>query len=171
MDRSKILSLLLIVTSVILVIAIVFLIYFYATRDTRENVIDVKLESGESSSLKFENLTLLPGESCEYELELSHRVKADYDITLSFSDQDSELTLKSFVYAKVTAGDEVICDTLLSELFDGEALTFSRELSKDKAETVKILYYMPSEVGNEAKNAEAKFNLVISADNTGGIYD
>lgn len=162
---------LLIFTAAIIVIAIIFLIYFFVTRNSREDVIDVRLDSDKSTALEFENLAIIPGGSCQYELKLSHNVKADYKITLSFADKDEKLTLKSYVYAKVIAGDEVICDALLEDIFNGDPLTFTRELSKKKSETVKIVYYMPTEVDNDAKNAEAKFDLVISADNSGGLYE
>ena len=163
---------LLIATLIVIVIGVIFLIYFFVTGDSREDVIDVELSPEiSSSSLKFENLCIIPGESCEYEIELSHKVRADYEIKLSFVGENKELALKNYVYAKITAGEEVICDALLKDILDGDPLTFTRSLSKKKSETVKIVYYMPSDVGNEAKNTEANFELIISADNSGGLYE
>ena len=146
----------------LIVFGISLSIYFVASRDDR-NIIDVKLDSSESqSSVEFCALGLVPGKSVEYTIRLTNEVEGEYNITLEF-EEEAEQELKKYVFAKIEVGGKIICDSLLADLFNGEKLSFSGALSSDKSRNIKITYYMPDSVGNEAQNAEANFELRITA--------
>jgi hypothetical protein len=56
-----------------------------------------------------------------------------------------------------------MCDELLADLLGGEDIVVHGDITAADEYKVTIVYYMPEEVGNEAANAEAWFNLYITA--------
>lgn len=58
---------------------------------------------------------------------------------------------------------EVICDELLAEVFAQEGYELAVDFADGAKNEIKIIYYMPENVGNEAQNAEAKFDLIVTA--------
>lgn len=127
------------------------------------NVIEVEVQNGETQSVEFENLCLIPGEECLYVIELSSDIADEYEISLKF-EETQEDALKNFAYAKIEANGETVCDKLLADLFGGEEILLYCDL-KDGGREITITYYIPENVGNEAQNSGAVFDLSITASN------
>jgi hypothetical protein len=66
---------------------------------------------------------------------------------------------------KIISGDEVICDELLAKVFEDDDIVLPVDFAEDKNTELKIVYYLPVDIGNEAKNAEAVFELLLTASN------
>ena len=81
---------------------------------------------------------------------------------IKFTEKE-EGTLKSFAHVKIEKGDEVIYDELLSDAFSDDGITLPVKYGKKNSVKLKVTYYLPSEVGNEAENAEAVFELQVTA--------
>ncbi len=128
----------------------------------KDSNIDVNIKEGETSIVEFEKLGLIPGESTEYKINLSTEAGTTDCIYINF-DETQDSPLKDFVKAKISINGEVICDELLSVLFNADDITYAVDLNSADCEIV-IVYYMPLEVGNEAENAEAWFNLLVTAE-------
>lgn len=124
--------------------------------------INIEIEDGEESVVEFEKLGLVPGQSVEYNIALSTKDGPTNRIYLNFYETEDS-PLKEFVRAKITINDEVLCDELLADLFYGYEADYLIDISKSDCK-INITYYMPLEVGNEAENAEAWFNLYITAE-------
>ena len=139
--------------------------YFVANPD-RGDVISVDLGKPSGDTVNFDDLALLPGHSSEYKIFLGGDVKNDCNVTLKFA-ESGDKDLKKFVYAKIEYNGKNVYgkDMLLEELFKADAVTFPCELSNGEDHIIKITYYMPVEVSNEAENAEADFVLEIVASN------
>ena len=153
------------VMAVMIVIAILLLTYVIKAPDSGNDVITVTVENGGEEWLSFENLSLLPGESCAYTVSLLSGYADGYDVDLTFV-AGEETALGSNVYVRVVTEDgRTLCDASLTELFDGGTLIFSCALSGGEGYDLTVTYYMPPEVGNEAKNAEVIFDLRITASN------
>lgn len=119
----------------------------------------------------FSDLTMIPGESSKYCLLLSSEVEDEFEITLHFSEIDDKL-LKEFAYVRIENGDELLCDKRLSEVLLGEPLTCTRKLSNKTEADIRITYYLPEDVGNEAQGTAAEFELMITASNDEvSVYD
>ena len=75
--------------------------------------------------------------------------------------------LKNFVYARVEYNGKNVYgkDILLADLFKADIVKFPCELSDGKDHILKITYYMPVDVSNEAENTDADFILRIVASN------
>lgn len=164
MPKSKIMRIILIAGSLLIIVGVSLMTWMLSTEDER-GVIEVKLEDGKTESLAFEDLTLVPGESCEYVVKLEKSSVSKYNVELDFVDTDREKTLKNYARVKIVAGDEVICDELLADAFENEIIVLSVDFDEGKNTELKIVYYLPIEVGNEAKKAEAFFELLLKATN------
>lgn len=132
----------------------------YRTLD--QTVIEVDVRNGETQTIRFESLCLVPGEVCDYTLTLGSHVTGGL-IELAFRDQAPEKMLKAFAFVRIEYGDRVICDARLDSVFTQGALQV--ELTGAEHGAVRISYYLPQDVGNEAQNAEADFELLVTAKN------
>ena len=144
--------------------------YFLFNADRETNIHDIDLKIDGRYTLEFSELDLIPGESAEYDVNLHSEMAVDAFVSLEFKrvDEIAEgiAKLENYAYARITRGDEVLCDSLLSELLNNETrVTFECAIGANDHSNLKITYYMPSEVGNEAQNAEASFEMIITATN------
>ncbi len=162
MTTNKLVRIALIVLSITLLLGVGLSIALLVPRE--ENIIRVDLENGEDTLIEFKQLSLTPGAECSYTLLLSTETDDEFDITFTFTETDDS-PLKEYVYVKITDGEETIYELLLSDLLDGESLHMTRRLEKREAHPIVITYYLPQDVGNEAQDAEAVFDLHISASN------
>ena len=165
MTKSTITSILVIGICVLILAGSGLMAYFVANPD-RGDVISVDLGKPSGDTVKFDDLALLPGQSTEYEIFLGGDVKSDCEVALDFK-EEGDKTLKNFVYAKVEYNGKNVYgkDMLLKELLKADTLKFPCELSNGEDHILKITFYMPEDVSNEAENAEADVALKIVASN------
>ena len=162
MNRIKIIRIVMVILSAMLLIGVGMTGWMLGTRDDRE-VVRIDLD-GQIDPIGFENLCLIPGESCSYTFRLKGDVAKEYDVHLRFEETE-EKTLKNFAFVRIETNGTVLCDELMATAFEGEGIELHMDLSQAKQQDLIITYYMPLEVGNEAQNAEAIFDLLITATN------
>ena len=163
MTRSNYVQVVLIVLSTLIIIGALLLSFLMSTDDDR-NVIEVRLGDGSTESVKFESLGLVPGEKCEYTISLKGNKAETYELKLDFVENEGK-ELKNFARVNISANGEAICDELLSDVFENDDIVLDVDFNQNKNTELKIVYYMPLDVGNEAKNAEAVFELQLTASN------
>ena len=163
MKKIKWMRIVLIVMSAFLLISAA-LVGWISRKYGEENVIEVSIREDTVQTVEFENLCLLPGEQCSYTISMSSEKAEAYDLTLQLVETE-EKTLKHFAYIRIEAGGEIICDQLLADAFESDAMVLPVDFSQNRNTELTVTYYMPSEVGNEAENAEAIFDLRIVASN------
>jgi hypothetical protein len=130
-----------------------------------EDIIKVQLSDGKTEVIRFDSLSLLPGDSCEYTVKLKRDNFSKYELSLNFVDDDPQKTLKDYVHVKIITGKKVIYDDLLATAFEDGNIVLPVDFTKKQNTELKIVYYLPLEVGNEAKNAEALFKIQLTAHN------
>jgi hypothetical protein len=162
MNRIKIIRIVMVILSAMLLIGVGMTGWMLGTRDDRE-VVRIDLD-GQIDPIGFENLCLIPGESCSYTFRMKGDVAKEYDVHLRFEETE-EKTLKNFAFVRIETNGTVLCDELMATAFEGEGIELHVDLSQAKQQDLIITYYMPLEVGNEAQNAEAIFDLLITATN------
>lgn len=153
----------LIVGSVLIIGGVVLMTCMLATENDRD-VIDVQLDEGKTQSVKFENLSLVPGQECEYTIRLEKVSLDECELNLDFVEMD-EGSLKKFARVKIISNGEVLCDELLADVLEGDSVILPVDFDEGKNTELKIVYYLPIEIGNEAKNATAAFELRLTASN------
>lgn len=163
MNRRKILRILMGIASLLIILGVVLMVRMCA-RAENPNVIVIHLEEDEVEGIKFEHLCLIPGETCEYRVSVHSDMAKQCDLQFDFVETEED-TLKHYAYVRIESGGEVVYDKLLAEAFEDEAICAVADFRENKNTEFTIVYYLPIEVGNEAENAEAVFELLISARN------
>ena len=163
MIRSRFMRILLVCASLMMIVGVALMGWIFATAEER-NVIKVSLDDGQTKAISFSDLSMVPGDSCEYQIKLDSESSKQFVLTMEFA-ESGDLDLKKFAYVKILSGEEVICDTLMEALFDGDPIVLDVDLKEKKNAELTIVYYLPLDVGNEAKNAEAVFDLLLTASN------
>ena len=161
--RSGFMRVLLVITSLLIIIGVILMLLMIGARDTK-NIIEVELVSERTNSVEFDRLSLIPGASVEYTLLLTSELDEVHEVHFDFCEiGDNEL--KNYAYAKIIHEGEVTCDMPLSELFCN-VITIPVDITETKGKEVTLIYYLPSEVGNEAQGAESVIQLLITSRNT-----
>ena len=147
----------------ILIIIGVILMWWMLDGYNKVNSITIRIEEGETQLIEFEHIGLIPGETCEYTVKI--KGKKDFVMRLDFIEQDDpeRTNLKDFAFVKIISGSEIVFEELLADAFEHEELVLPIDFSKNQNTELTIVYYLPIEVGNEAKNAVADFDLQIKA--------
>ncbi len=149
-----------IVVIAVLIICGVILTLLLMNEKVRGKVLDIGLD-GEISPIEFGELKMVPGDSVEYKLAFTGRAAQKYKVNLNFADAAPDGTLKHFVRVKILSGETEIYDRLLADAMDGKDLNLIVNFKKEENTELKLVYYMPLEVGNEAKLATSDFRLNI----------
>ena len=164
MLNNKIRRALLVMSSLLVLIGILMTGWIHIKKKDKD-VIKVQLSNGKTEVVSFDALSLLPGGSCEYTIKLKNDGFPKYDVTLDFVDVDEEKTLKNYAYVKIIANGTVVCDELLAKVFERDNIVLHVNDDKGINTELTVVYYLPLEVGNEAKNAEAVFEVLLTASN------
>lgn len=161
MQKSKLMQIILIVGSILIIVGVSLMTWMLATEDDR-NVIRVQIDEGESKPVKFEALTMVPGDECEYSVKLVKGGTNKFDLKFDFV-ETGDGTLKNYARVKIIVRDNVVYDDLLVNTLENKNILLSVDFGEDKNTEFQIVYYLPIDVGNEAKNAEALFGLMLTA--------
>ena len=137
MAKSKFMRIVLVVASALILLGVGLMSWMIKTENDRNNI-KVDLSDG-ADAIKFDNLSLIPGEQCEYNVTLKDDHSKEYDLTLDFVELE-EKTLKNFVRVKILANGELICDELLADLFENEDVVLSVDFNDRKTNDLKIIY-------------------------------
>ena len=152
-----------VVLSVLIILAILFTHNMVKTTEHVENdIINVEVHEGITKEVVFKKLDLAPGQSCDYTILLDREEAISYDITFEF-DETEKLDLKKFVRVKMETNGETFYDELLADAFEDEVLYLHIDHTKPQSDEIKITYYLPEDVGNEAQKAESIFKLLVTA--------
>ena len=151
-----------IIVIAVLILCGVILTLLLMDDNVRGNVFDIGLD-GNISPIEFEGLKMVPGDSAEYKLAFKGRDTKEYNVNLNFADVDPDGTLKNFIRVKILSGETELYDELLADAMDGKTLDLKVNFKKAENTELKLVYYMPLEVGNEAKLAASDFRLNITS--------
>lgn len=160
--REKIITWIMASLCVLSLVAVGVTVYML-TRDDVEYSFNIEID-GEEEVLEFTGLGLIPGGEVSYTAAIHDALNIDSDIYLVF-DAEEPQPLADYVYAKVIVDGEVLCDRLLSALLARDSTTISCHLPKGGMQEIEIIYYMPIDVGDEAKNAKASFSIIVTVSN------
>lgn len=163
MTKSRFMRIALIAASVLIIVGVSLMTWMLATADDR-NVIKVSLDEGDSKPVRFEALSLVPGDECEYSVKLVKDGADKFDLNFDFV-ETGDGTLKNYARVKIVVNGNVVHDELLADALENENILLSVDFGEDKNTEFQIVYYLPLDVGNEAKNAEALFGLMLTASN------
>lgn len=151
------------VLSLLIICAVLFIGHMLVNSEHIENdIINVEIQEGVTKEIVFKKLDLVPGESCSYTLILENEEFVEYDVAFEFEETES-FDLKKYVYVKMEANGKVFCDKLLSDVFNEETVYIHIDSTITGSGDIKITYYLPEDVGNEAQKAKSVFKLLVTA--------
>ncbi len=164
--RNIIMCTLIIVGSLLIVAGVLMNLWIH-TSDDNQSVIEVEVEEGKTESVEFKNFGLVPGSMHEYTIKFKGDRAKQYDLTLDFVEKEDK-GLKNFAYVKIISNGETIYDKLLADAFEDDSIELFVDFKGKENTELVIVYYLPTEVGNEAKKAESVFELQFVASSEGG---
>ena len=163
MGRSKLMRIILIAGSLWIIVGVSLMTWMLSTADDR-SVISVSLNEGDSKPIKFDALSLVPGDECEYAVKLVKGGADRFDLKFDFV-ETGDGTLKNYARVKIVVRGNAVYDELLADTLGNENILLPVDFSEERNTEFQIVYYLPIDIGNEAKNAEAMFGLVLTASN------
>jgi len=129
-----------------------------------DSTFEIMTPKGYSKSIDFGDLDLIPGESRQYDIDLTSKLTSKNYIVFSF-EKSADSPLAEYIYCEMKIGDKLLCDTRLDNLLDGRALPYTANMKIGEPIRVDVRFYMPSSVTNEAQNKTASIRLNINATN------
>lgn len=163
MISMRIMRIGIVVLSIFILIGILLMLLLPSAEENT-NVIKVKLDSENSELIEFENLNLLPAQQTEYTVVLKKITDSKYDLRIEFCEIEDK-NLKNFAYVKIESDGNIIYNELLKDAFESEGIMVPVNFKEKTNTEFNVVYYMPEEVGNEAQNAAARFELKLTASN------
>ena len=148
-----------------ILLGVALMIWMLLAKRNGDNI-KVKVEVEEINVPKrvdINDYILVPGYENEYTLTVTADRPGDYDLTFSFVEKGNEdNTLKENLYILIEYDGEIICDDKLSELYD-QQFYLDIELKRWRGKDIRVVYYVPIEVGNEIQGQVVDFDLYITA--------
>ena len=161
MPKRSFMRIILVISSALIIIGILLMLQNMASSDGKDEI-TVRVNNDMVETLEFKELALIPGESCTYTIKLKGSSAKQYILSLDFIEKGDQ-TLKDFARVKMISDGEIIYDKLLSDAFVDDDIALDVDFRDSRNTELTLVYYLPMDVGNEAKNAEAIFDLQISA--------
>ena len=165
MTKNTFMRISMIASSTLILVGVALTVYISVVFSNRR-VINVDINPDEIHTVEFKDLLLVPGKEEEYILSLKSDIKEKYDAHILFN-EIADGDLKKFAYVKIELNGSVIREDSLASLLESDTITLSIDPKKSPAKQIKITYYLPAEVGNEAQESTSDFELLITVSNGG----
>ncbi len=121
------------------------------------------LNEKERTELDVRLSGVYPGMSVPYTVKLKANKGDSFNLTVDFQKVGKD-SLASFIDVELFVNSEKIDSAKLSEYLSGRQVDFSVDFDGTENAEVEIVYSMGLDVGDEAQNTAADFDVVISAE-------
>ncbi len=159
---SKRISCILILSVVVTMIGIIIGVWIYVSQDKFADEKTIVLNEQPQTEMEVSLSGLVPGVSVSYEIHLKANEGGSFGITMDFEKTDSD-SLAPFVDVEVRLSGEKIDGAKLSEYLGGKQIIFPAKFDDTSEIDIEIVYSMSIDVGDDAQNTTADFNIVLSA--------
>ena len=164
MLRQRFMRFLLVILSLMILLGVGLISYKLYHWKEENNYIKMDIQYGEPMAVKCDTLAMLPGVKNEFQITPYRDKPGIYDLTFSFTDySDEDSVYAKYVYVIVEHNGKEYCHQTLESLFEADDFTIPIDLTDSIWEYINVVYYIPSDVGNELQGASADFELFITA--------
>lgn len=144
-----------------LALGIVIVYCVFQPQIMNRNIIEIDIAEEGTKVVSFDGFSVLPGEEKGYTFVFDEVDVTPYDVAFQFkSKMDSDSY--NFIYVRIIVDGEILQDKQLNQAFADDPTIVHIEPLKDRDVDVKIVYYIPIDVGNEAQNVELDFDLIVT---------
>ena len=139
-----------------------FLYVIIDTKDDFSEKVVIRNEGMVEEVIEVSNLSLIPSESKEYEIELVSTLDGDFFVILDYN-QTEDGGLGDHVDVVIMLDGGVLFKGKLSELFEDDFVTEIKTIFvANQSQLITITYSMDTAVGNEAKNTFSTFEITLT---------
>lgn len=139
--------------------AIMLSVFLEEAHDDFKETVTVNDAGVTEETLNVRGLSLVPGQEQDYEIGLRCKASGKYFISFEFVEK-VDGGMKEFVYLTINSGDTSVYSGELAALIDTDVyIGFDGYLDADDPLTIQITYSMPIDIGNEARNTFADFDI------------
>ena len=140
-------------------ISIMLSVFLEEAHDEFKETVTVNSDGVTEETLTVRGLSLVPGQEQEYEVGLRCMASGSYFISFQFIEK-VDGGMKEFIYLTITSGDTTVYSGELAALIDTQVrVGFDGYLNADDPLKITINYKMPIDIGNEARNTFADFDI------------
>ncbi len=137
-------------------------VWTYVSQDKFANEKTIVLNEQPQTEMVVYLSGLCPGMRVSYEIHLKANEGDRFGITMDFEKTDTD-SLAQFVDVEIRLSGEKIDGAKLSEYLGGRQITFPTEFDSTSEIDIEIVYGMGIDVGDDAQNTTADFNIILSA--------
>lgn len=155
--------------SIILLISMCLLCMFglFLTNEIRKRSTDWEMIVDGTTSqeqLLFNGFMVVPGGSDDYTLKVTPVASVYADLIIDFEEMENSVNtpLKDLARVSISIKGEQVVDKLFSELFEGDPYKTVIKVVERVPFTVDFRFYLPEDVGNEAKNTSIDFYIDVT---------
>lgn len=160
--KNRSYNILIVAMVVITAMSIMLILYLDNAHRVFEGDIEVNEFGVTETVIPIRDLTLTPGDTKDYEVNLFCRATGSYHVTIDFL-EDRDGNMKHFVNVRILAADEQIYDGTLAELIDEKpTIIFDAVLDESEPTVLTFIYEMPVEIGNEAQGTFSDFDIQVN---------
>ena len=168
--RRKTQMILIIISSVIILVGAILTGIVQNYTKNRDNTTNISFTKDKTEqTVEFREMLIHPGETHDYSIYLTNKIEGECKLSVLFDEYKPNLLaneLKKYVFVTVMLnGDAIVQNMLLEELFKTSLPEQDCILDAEEPVELKLSFYMPIEIGNEAEFTEAFFDLVIKISN------
>ena len=159
--KEKSINILLVAMVLLSLLAVMMIMFLYRADLKFEDSITVNENGVTTSVLEVKDLTLTPGASRDYHVNLVCDATGLYHIYIDYEEVHNG-GMKSFVNVRIMFGEQELYYGGLNSLLDGEVVAFDGMLDHAEPLTLSFYYEMPLETGNEAMGTSAYFDIKLT---------
>ena len=129
--------------------------------DDMKKSVTVSADGVTQETLEIKDLSLVPGDKVEYEISLTITASATYHLTLDFS-EEKDGGLKQFVNTTIKLDEKEVSSDKLSAFLSGKKMDEKLAAEEGQVLSLKIIYDMGIEVGDEAQETYSDFDVALT---------
>ena len=160
--KNRSYNILIVASILFILLSIMLLLYLDNAHKTFEGDIEVNEFGVTETVIPVRDLTLTPGDTKNYDVNLFCKATGSYHVTIDFI-EDEDGHMKHFVNVVVLADDEQVYEGPLTELIDEKpTIIFDAVLDESEPTVLTFIYEMPVETGNEAQGTFSNFDIRVN---------
>ncbi len=163
MKKGLVVNLITLILAVLTLALVGFGVWQYVAMNAYADKIIKLGEETQETDIPVELSGFAPGVSRSYDILLKSVKGENYDVEIKFDVKEGDpIGLAPFIDLEIKLEDEVVASGNLKEFLDGNIkVVFGLPFKDTRRRDLTISYIMSQNVGDDAQNTEAKFDIIL----------